>query len=236
MLRSQSCLGKNKYIKRSRITETKFRELIQYFSLDLEAQKITFLTHLNRNTVNRYLRLTRERIAEHCEQQSPLKGVIEVDESYFGARRIKGKRGRGASGKTPVFGILQRGGKVYTEIVPDCAKSTLQAVIRGRVSPESIIHSDYWRGYNGLVDLGYKKHYRVHHGNNEFANGKRHINGIESFWSFAKSRLHKFNGIPKSTFYLHLKESEFRFNYRNENIYLLLLQMLRKRPLNQSRP
>ena len=84
---------KNKYIKRSRITEAKFRELIKYFSLDLEAQKIAFLTHLNRNTVNRYLRLTRERIAEHCEQQSPLKGEIEVDESYFGARRIKGKRG-----------------------------------------------------------------------------------------------------------------------------------------------
>ena len=223
---------KNKYIKRSKIAEAKFRELIKYFSLDLEAQKIAFLTHLNRNTVNRYLRLIRERIAEHCEQLSPLKGEIEVDESYFGAKRIKGKRGRGASGKTPVFGILQRGGKVYTEIVPDCAKSTLQAVIRGRVSPESVIHSDYWRGYNGLVDIGYKKHYRVHHGNNEFANGKKHINGIESFWSFAKSRLLKFNGIPKTTFYLHLKESEFRFNYRNENIYLLLLKMFRKRPLN----
>ena len=223
---------KNKYIKRSKITETKFRELIKYFSLDLEAQKIAFLTHLNRNTVNRYLRLIRERIAEHCEQLSPLKGEIEVDESYFGAKRIKGKRGRGASGKTPVFGILQRGGKVYTEIVPDCAKSTLQAVIRGRVSPESVIHSDYWRGYNGLVDIGYKKHYRVHHGNNEFANGKKHINGIESFWSFAKSRLLKFNGIPRTTFYLHLKESEFRFNYRNENISFLLLKMFRKRPLN----
>lgn len=222
---------KNKYIKRSKITEAKFRELIKYFSLDLETKKIAFLTHLNRNTVNRYLRLIRERIAEHCEQLSPLKGEIEVDESYFGARRIKGKRGRGASGKTPVFGILQRGGKVYTEMVPDCAKSTLQAVIRGRVSPESVIHSDYWRGYNGLVDIGYKKHYRVHHGNNEFANGKRHINGIESFWSFAKSRLLKFNGIAKSTFYLHLKESEFRFNYRNQNIYLLLLKMFRKRPL-----
>jgi transposase len=223
---------KNKYINRSRISEAKFREFLRYFTLDLEAQKIAILTHLNRNTVNRYLRLIRERIAEHCESESPLKGEIEVDESYFGARRIKGKRGRGASGKTPVFGILQRGGKVYTEIVPDCAKATLQAVIRGRVSPESVIHSDHWRGYNGLVDLGYKKHYRVHHGANEFAKGKRHINGIESFWSFAKSRLLKFNGIPKSTFYLHLKECEFRFNHRNKNIYMFLLKMFRNNPLN----
>ena len=223
---------KNKYINRSRVTEAKFRELVKYFSLDLGAQQIAILTNLNRNTVNRYLKLIRKRIAELCESETPFKGEIEVDESYFGAKRIRGKRGRGAAGKTPVFGILQRQGKVYTEIVPDCAKATLQAIIRGKVSPESIIHSDKWRGYNGLVDLGYKKHYRVHHGTNEFARGKSHINGIESFWSFAKNRLIKFHGIPRDTFYLHLKECEFRFNYRNENLYYLLLKMFREKPLN----
>jgi len=71
-------------------------------------------------------------------------------------------------------------------IVPDCVRKTLQAIIRGKVDPESIIHSDSSRGYDGLVDLEYKKHYRVHHGKNEFVNGKKHINGIESFWSYAK--------------------------------------------------
>ena len=210
---------KNKYINRSRVSEVKFRDLVKYFSLDLSAQQISILTNLNRNTVNRYLKLIRKRIAELCESETPFKGEIEVDESYFGAKRVRGKRGRGAAGKTPVFGILQRQGKVYTEIVPDCAKATLQGIIRGRVSPESIIHSDKWRGYNGLVDLGYKKHYRVHHGTNEFARGKNHINGIESFWSFAKNRLIKFHGIPRDTFYLHLKECEFRFNCRNKNLY-----------------
>ena len=222
----------NKYINRSRVTEAKFRDLVKFFSLDLSAQQIAILTKLNRNTVNRYLKLIRKRIAELCESETPFKGEIEVDESYFGAKRVRGKRGRGAAGKTPVFGILQRQGKVYTEIVPDCAKATLQAIIRGRVSPESIIHSDKWRGYNGLVDLGYKKHYRVHHGTNEFARGKNHINGIESFWSYAKNRLIKFHGIPRDTFYLHLKECEFRFNYRNENLYYLLLKMFREKPLN----
>jgi len=222
----------NKYLKRSKISEAKFREFIRYFSLDLDAHKITFLTGLNRNSVNRYLLLIRKRVAEFCEQSSPFQGEIEVDESYFGAHRVKGKRGRGAYGKTPVFGLLQRGGKVYTEIVPDCARKTLQAIIRGKVEPESIIHSDSWRGYNGLVDLGYKKHYRVHHGNNEFAKGKKHINGIESFWSFAKRRLMKFHGIPKTTFYFHLKDCEFRFNYRNQDIYKLMLKLLRNNPLN----
>ena len=162
----------------------------------------------------------------------PIQGEIEVDESYFGARRVRGRRGRGAFGKTPVFGILQRGGKVYTEIVPDCAKATLQAIIRGKVDIKSVIHSDGWRGYNGLVDLGYKKHFRVHHGRDQFARGRNHINGIESFWSFAKARLMKFYGMSPNTFYLHLKESEFRFNNRKENIYAILLKILREKPLN----
>lgn len=191
---------KNKYVLRARISEAKFRELVRLFALDLEANKVAALTRLNRNTINRYLFLIRQRIAELCEQESPFKGEIEVDESYCGARRGKGKRGRGAYGKTPVFGILQRGGRVYTEIVPDCAKATLQAIIRGRVDPKSVIHSDGWRGYNGLVDLGCKKHYRVHHSQDQFAKGRNHINGIESFWSFAKTRLMKFNGLPSSTF------------------------------------
>lgn len=186
---------------------------------------------MNRNTVNRYLQLLRTRIAEFCEQESPFKGEIEVDESCFGAKRVRGKRGRGAGSKTPVFGILQRGGKVYTEIVPDCAKATLQAIVRGRVSPESVIHSDSWRGYNGLVDLGYKKHFRVKHGADEFVKGKSQINGIESFWSFAKRRLLKFHGVPERTFYLHLKECEFRFNYRNGNLYAIVLRLCKSKPL-----
>jgi len=222
---------KNQYAKRAKISEAKFRLLIKYFVHDLDAKTIASLTGLNRNTVNRYLALIRKLIAEFCEHQSPFKGEIEVDESYFGAKRIRGKRGRGAYKKTPVFGIFKRGGKVYTEIVPDCTKNTLQAIIRGRIDPESVIHSDGWRGYNGLVDLGYKKHYRVNHGTDEFVNRKCHINGIESFWAFAKSRLTKFHGISDSTFYLHLKECEFRFNYRDENLYKILLKMIRKYPL-----
>ena len=127
---------KNRYAKRSKISAAKFRQLIRYFIVDLDASQIAQLIGLNRNSVNRYLRAIRERIAEFCESQSPFSGEIEVDESFFGARRIKGKRGRGASGKTIVFGILKRNEKVYTEIVPDCSKATLQAIIRGRVSLE----------------------------------------------------------------------------------------------------
>lgn len=223
---------KNRYAIRSRISEAKFRQIVRLFALDLEATQITVLTGLNRNTINRYLRGIRQRIAEYCEAQSPFSGEVEVDESYFGAKRIKGKRGRGALGKTPVFGLFKRNGHVYTEIIPDCRKNTLQAIIRGRVELGSIVYSDGWRGYNGLVDVGYGKHLRVDHGRDEFARGRTHINGIEGFWGFAKSRLTRFRGMNKHTFYLHLKECEFRFNHRQEDVYPIILKICRKSPLN----
>jgi len=224
--------SKNKYAKRSRISEHQFRHLVRLFSVDLEATQIAQLTSLNRNTINRYLKAIRQRLVEFCDAQSPFCGEVEVDESFFGARRIKGKRGRGASGKTIVFGIFQRNGHVHTEIVPDCKKVTLQQAIRGKVELETIIYSDGWRGYNGLVDVGYGKHLRVDHGRDEFVKGRTHINGIEGFWGFAKTRLVRFRGMRPETFNLHLKECEFRFNHRGQNLYQLILKILRERPLN----
>ena len=222
----------NPFYRRSRISAKKFRQLLRLFALDLTATDAAQLTGLTRKSVTTIFLKIRARIAEECERHSPFSsGQVEVDESYFGARRVRGKRGRGASGKTIVFGLLKRDGKVYTEIVPDCKKATLQAIIRGRVAPEVVIHSDGWRGYDGLVDVGYAKHYRVHHGRNEFVRGNSHVNGIESFWSYAKSRLHQFHGITPEKFYLHLKECEYRFNHRRAKLYAELLKLLRKHPL-----
>jgi len=152
---------KNKYFVRSRISESKFRYIIRLFSLDLNAKQISALSSLSRNSINKILGAIRIRIAQYCEQQIPFSGEVEVDESFFGARRVKGKRGRGAYGKTIVFGICKRNGKVYTEIVPNCSRATLQAIIKGKVHKDSIVYSDKWRAYNGLVDLGYRKHYRL---------------------------------------------------------------------------
>ncbi len=223
---------KNRYINRAHISEEKFRALLKYFCLDLEATKVVELTGLNANTVHRYFQIIRKRIAEECENESLFKGDIEVDESYFDPRRVRGKRGRGAGKKTPVFGLLKRQGKVYTKIIEEADRYTLHSIIKGKVDPDSIIYSDNWKAYDGLVDVGYRKHYRVHHGDNEFARGKSHINGIENFWGLAKVRLTRARGMHKSTFYLHLKECEFRFNHRKENLYNLLLKLFRKRPLN----
>lgn len=189
------------------------------------------MTGISLRSVNAIFLRIRVRMAEACERDSPFQGEVEADESYFGPRRVRGVRGRGAGGKTIVFGLLKRGDQVYTEIVPNASKAALQAVTRGRVEPQSVLHTDGWRAYDGLVDLGFDKHFRVSHGDNEFARGSHHVNGIESFWSFAKRRLLKFNGIPKHTFYLHLKETEFRFNHRHNHLYKTLLSCLRHNPL-----
>jgi len=183
------------------------------------------MSGLNVNTTERYWRLFRSALAEECKAMAAQSGIIEVDESYFGARRVKGRRGRGAYGKTIVFGLFKRQGNVYTEIVPDCSQATLQAVIRGKASLQSVINSDGWRGYDGLVDIGYEKHFRVEHGANEFSRGSAHINGIESFWGFAKTRLARFRGVSKNSFFLYLKECEWRFNHRSCLSYKLLLKL-----------
>lgn len=222
---------KNRYFKNSKLSEAKFREILRYFALDLTATECSALSHVSVRSINDIYLKIRHRLVTVCQQNSPLRGDLEADESYFGARRVRGKRGRGASGKTIVFGLLKRNDNIYTEIIPDASRASLQAIIRGRADINSVIHTDGWRGYDGLVDIGFDKHFRVNHGADEFAIGSNHVNGIESFWSYAKRRMVQFNGVHKHTFLLHLKETEFRFNNRKTDLYKSLLSMLRNDPL-----
>lgn len=203
-------------LKYCKISRYRLKKVIECFCVDLTATQTSLLLKLNRNTIHRFYKLFREAIyVTQEEAKKKLCGSVEVDESYFGAKRVRGrtgnlKRGRGTL-KQPVFGIFERKGRVYTEIVPDCRKVTLKGIIRGKVRLNSVIYSDSWRGYDGLVDVGYDKHFRVNHSKNEFAKNKRvHVNGIEAFWSFCKRRLSKFNGV-KVNFEYHLKESEWRY-------------------------
>ena len=134
---------------------------------------------------------------------------------------LEKRGGRGASKKIIVFGLLKHDGKVYTQIVPNVSRKTLKQIVQMKVEPDSTIYSDGWRSYDSLVDWGYKHHYRVSHGNNEFVskdNPKNHMNGIENFWGITKVRLAKLRGLRKDHFNLHLKECEFRYNMRHEEI------------------
>jgi len=201
--------------KNSKLSRYKVLKIVECFCIDIDASKTALLLKLNRKTINRYFLAFRALIYAHqVSQKEHILGVVEVDECFFGPARVRGrpvprKRGRGTL-KQPVFGIYERNGSVYTELVPNCSGKTLQAIIRGKVSPESVIHSDGWRGYDGLVDVGYDKHFRINK-TRSFVEKGVHINGIEAFWSFTKRRLSKFNGV-KANFELHLKECEWRYN------------------------
>lgn len=217
--------------KNSKLSRYRVEKIAQCFCIDVEASKTALLLKLNRKTVNRYFLAFRRLIKAHQEKQKDLfVGVVEADESYFGAQRIRGtngpkRRGR-ATSKQPVFGIYERGGRVYTEIVPNTSAAALRPIIRGRVSPDSVVHTDAWRAYSGLVDVGFSKHFRVNKGYG-FTKGNVHINGIEAFWSFTKRRFTKFNGV-KRNFELHLKECEWRYNKSSSQLLSELLTMIRQ--------
>lgn len=208
-------------MKNKPLSKHKKRKIIECFGLGLTATQTARLLKINRNTINRYFFQIRQAIAFHQEQQmKQFYGEIELDESYFGGKH-KGHVGRSIKSKIPVFGILKRNGKVYTQIVPDVSSRTLKAIIKSKVRQGSIIYSDSWRSYDGLVFDGFE-HYRINH-YFEYVNDKNHhINGIESFWSFAKTKLTKFYGVKPKYFYLYLKECEFRFNNRNQNLSQLI--------------
>jgi transposase-like protein len=224
--------AKTTYRKKSRIWEAKIRDLVRCFSHDLTANEAEEFLGLNNKTVQDWYRYIRKALAWYSEIEfrDKLEWEIEADESYFWPTRVRWKRDRWAGMKTIVFGLLKRNWRVYTEIIPDAKARSIMPIIRWRVKEWSEINTDGWWAYDGLVDVWFDKHYRVHHWANEFARWKQHINWIESFWIFAKRRLSKFNGIKKEMFYYHLKESEFRYNCRimKEDVYKKILKILRK--------
>ena len=210
-------------MRKSRLSSAKQSKLIEHFVAGTTARCAADLIGVNRNTAAYYFQRLREIVVYELESESHevFVGEIEVDESYFGGSR-KGKRGRGAAGKVPVFGLLKRGGKVYTKIIADASSQTLMPIITNKVIPDSIVYSDSWRGYN-VLDVSDFKHYRINH-SKLFADKQNHINGIENFWNQAKRHMRKFNGVPKANFVLFLKECEWRFNNPTPQAQLVILK------------
>lgn len=168
--------------------------------------------------VSRVYQRLREALFHLAELEAGrLKGEIELDEAYFGGRR-KGKRGRGAAGKSVVFGLLERDGRVYTRVVESVSAEALMGHIRSRTRKGSVYYTDAFRGYQSLRRYG--KHHTVsHHRAMVDKRTRNHINGIEGFWSYAKHVLYNYRGISKYHFPMYLKEIEYRFNHRKQNLF-----------------
>lgn len=209
------------YLRKSRLPARTQQKLLEHFVAGTTARAVALLIGVQANTAKLFYQRLRQLIASKQESYL-LAGEIEADKSYFGGVR-KGRRGRGAAGKVPVFGLLKRGGKVYTAIIPDAKASTLIPIIREKVVPDSMVYTDSFSVYD-VLDVSEFHHRRVNH-SKVFVNKQgHHINGIENFWNQAKRHLRRFNGIPKDSFYWFLKECEWRFNGGGHKALLRQLQ------------
>ena len=203
---------------RRRISRQKYSIIFGSFVADIPASKAAVIAGVNRKTADRYYGIYREAIHEAAtteRKEISLENGVEIDESYFGPKRVRGKRGRGAGRKIIVLGLLKRNGRVYTNIIKNVEKVIVMPIIRKVVQSGSDIYSDGWRSYDALAVYGYN-HKKVKHSENEFAREDgTHINGVESYWSWTKRRLAQFNGTNQRQFRKYLLESEWRFNHRN---------------------
>ena len=222
---------KNKYAKRARIAEAKIREIVRYVAADLTALQAAALSGLNRNTVNRLYRGVRERMLLACEAQRRL----------FWGRRGRRELLRGAPGQGPAGARRLRqdrrlrhlraaGPRLYRD-----RPGLLKAHHPGHhPRPGRPAHRHQRRWLARLPRPGRPRLWPRPRRpcRDEFTKGTVHINGIEGFWGLAKVRLTKFKGLPRHTFHLHLKETEWRYNHRRADKYKCLLQYLRKNPLS----
>jgi transposase len=213
-----------RWLNKLNISFKKWLWIIKLFELEVSARKIAQQVQLSYPTVLKAVTIIRLAIAANAPDARDLfNGEIELDESYFGGKR-KGKRGRGAYNKVPVFGILERNGTVLVEVVKDVTAESLLSMTVKTVRRGSIVYTDKFRSYNALMFCGYK-HLRVDH-KKRFSTGKVYINGLEGFWSYAKERFMKFHGVSKEKFPFYLKEMEFRYNNRHKDIFTLLVKNL----------
>ena len=206
----------------SKLTAKRTLHLCEHFVAGTPARTAAELVGVNKNTATLFYHRLREIVAARVEDESPVEGEIEIDESYFGGRR-KGKRGRGAGGKVAVFGILKRGGRVYTKMIPNASRASLMPIIKAKIQADSVVYTDTFSTYDSLDISGFH-HHRINHRKAFAERGTNHINGIENFWNQTKRHLRKYNGIPKHHFHLFLKECEWRFNYGSPSQLLSTLK------------
>lgn len=213
-----------RWINSGRLSAVQWLWIIKLFELEVSVRKMALQLSLSYRSVYAAVSAIRMAILSHAEDASSLLGgEIELDEAYFGGRR-KGNRGRGAAGKVPVFGILERDGQVHVSVVPDVSAATLLKLTVKKVRRGSVVYTDRFGSYDSLMFCGYR-HLKVDH-QKFFSSGRVYINGLEGFWSWAKERLMKHHGVSKDRFPLYLKELEFRYNHRAEDLFTLIANYL----------
>jgi hypothetical protein len=199
---------RNQYVARAHLDEQQVREIVRLFALECEATKVAAMTGISRRTVNRYFRLLRERMARESESHAP-SGLPSHDPADHAGHRVPG------------FAIVARPGRIYTWLLsPDPWAGVSPWGREPGAAPAEA------PPFDALVDFRSGRLMRVGVGGDPDAR-VAWIDGLESFWSQTKARLARKRGLRARYVHLHLKESEFRFNHRTDDLYRTLLTLLR---------
>jgi transposase len=206
--------------------------LLDGFVLGVPSYRQRFRIEASAPTRERFNRLARACCALAEQMREPFEGAVECDETAFGGWR-PGKRGRAAAGKVIVFGLVKRNGLVKAMPVKAASAAELMREINSHTREGTLYYTDDWQAYATLKLRGEHVVIRKEKG---IPVGRDHINGIEGFWSYAKTWLYPFRGVPRSHFHLYLGEICYRFNHRDENLKPLLFNLMKRTSVQELRP
>ncbi|MFI5324249.1 MAG: transposase, partial [Thermodesulfobacteriota bacterium] len=209
-----------RWIKGSKLTNKQIGSLIDYFALEVPAVKAARILRINRHTADRVYNFIRAALAAECEKQSPFRESDAPPGPRPTSERQDGTAGV-ASRINPVFGILMRNGRAHTRIVDDISCQTVKTIIRTRVVPEQAFRSESFSSLNAIVFDG-NKHLRITHNEGPGGGEKNRSAGADNFWGFVKTKLKRYYGVSRPHFYLYLKEMEFRYNHRNDDLRMVI--------------
>jgi transposase len=183
-------------------------------------------------TIERFFRLIRALLAYEAHCREPGHGAVECDETTLGGKR-PGKRGWGATGKVSGLGSLQRTGQVRVFPVQGRRGAEIIGLVRAHTRPGSLYYTDDWRAYALLAVRGDHLVVRKEGGRPK---GRAHLNGSEGFWSDAQHWLSPYRGVPRQFFPLDRGEVSFRFNPRDEDLFPLVLQLMKPVSITKIEP
>ena len=225
---------KNRYLKNARIPEKKVRELLNLFCEDLTATQIANVSGISRITVNAYLKLIRTQIAQYCEEHNPYSHYFRQF-SFLPKQTPVDTNPADQAAENHFYGIFRSEQSIYTKQILNIDNNWLNNWVRGKMTVEkSVVEANDLHIYEAVVDFSRTKLYRVNLPSLAIK-GKSRIDEIDLFWGILKSRIVKFRGLNTGTVYLHVKESEFRYNHRNADLFSIIHSLIQKRPLHFAR-
>lgn len=208
---------KNKLLKGAHLSERKYREILQLFCDDLTATQIAGISGVSRVTINNYFRMIRLVIAAYCDRH---KSNVHVEADSIQEKDVE----LSIDGMPVYYGLSMQNGKIDTGWLKEVGKDSIHR-LRNLKTNTSIGGLPDFRGYHAVADCNEWQLYWLHP-DTDSASINNTLSEINGFWAHTKGRLHKFRGMNKKMLYLHIKECEFRYNFRDEDILLQLVNII----------